>query len=60
MGVPSAAFLAALLALSEGSTGEVVAGAGFGGSFGVIYGLTALAERYRQRRLLRLGLWDGS
>ncbi|MFD8308445.1 hypothetical protein ACFV29_39890 [Streptomyces sp. NPDC059690] len=27
---------------------------------GGIFGLTALHERRRQRRLRRLGLWDGS
>ncbi|MER6424723.1 hypothetical protein [Streptomyces sp. NPDC001137] len=27
---------------------------------GGIFGLTALYERHRQRRLRRLGLWDGS
>jgi len=27
---------------------------------GGIFGLTALHERHRQRRLRRLGLWDGS
>lgn len=27
---------------------------------GGILGLTALYERHRQRRLRRLGLWDGS
>ncbi|MEU3089415.1 hypothetical protein ACWCQ0_36400 [Streptomyces massasporeus] len=29
-------------------------------AMGVIFGLTAVAERLRQRRLKRLGLWDGS
>ncbi|MGW0964645.1 hypothetical protein [Streptomyces sp. NPDC002516] len=27
---------------------------------GGVFGLTALYERHRQRRLRRLGLWDGS
>ncbi|SMF78390.1 hypothetical protein [Streptomyces sp. Amel2xC10] len=29
-------------------------------AMGVIFGLTAVSERFRQRRLKRLGLWDGS
>ncbi|CAL9671432.1 hypothetical protein SUDANB15_07424 (plasmid) [Streptomyces sp. enrichment culture] len=29
-------------------------------AMGVIFGLTAAAERLRQRRLKRLGVWDGS
>ncbi|MGW1293151.1 hypothetical protein [Streptomyces sp. NPDC002533] len=29
-------------------------------SMGVIFGLTAVAERLRQRRLKRLGIWNGS
>ncbi|GEK01020.1 hypothetical protein NHG22_33730 [Streptomyces sp. ATE26] len=27
---------------------------------GLVFGLTALSERLRQRRLKRLGIWDGS
>jgi len=57
VGTPLAGILAAL---SEGSTGDMVVGVCFGGAFGAVLGLTALSERYRQRRLLRLGLWDGS
>ncbi|GAB7102121.1 hypothetical protein JCM4814A_15570 [Streptomyces phaeofaciens JCM 4814] len=31
---------------------------GGGLAFGLIFGLTALGERARQRRLQRLGLWE--
>ncbi|MGW7027109.1 hypothetical protein ACWGFX_07965 [Streptomyces xanthophaeus] len=35
--------------------------AGFAGlALGLIFGLTAVSERFRQRRLKRLGMWDGS
>ncbi|MGK5497984.1 hypothetical protein [Streptomyces sp. URMC 125] len=47
-------------ALSEGSTVDTVIGVCFGGALGVVFGLTALSERHRQRRLLRLGRWNGS
>ncbi|AIA01404.1 hypothetical protein [Streptomyces noursei] len=29
-------------------------------TMGVVFGLTAFSERLRQRRLRRLGIWDGS
>ena len=29
-------------------------------AMGVVFGLTAVSERLRQRRLKRLGIWDGS
>ncbi|MBB0243249.1 hypothetical protein FNQ90_03760 [Streptomyces alkaliphilus] len=32
----------------------------FGLLLGLVLGLTALSERLRQRRLKRLGIWDGS
>ncbi|MGW4382258.1 hypothetical protein [Kitasatospora sp. NPDC004531] len=32
----------------------------FGLAMGLVFGLTAVSERLRQRRLKRLGLWDGS
>ncbi|GAA2693827.1 hypothetical protein [Streptomyces lunalinharesii] len=32
----------------------------FGLLLAVVFGLTAVSERLRQRRLKRLGLWDGS
>ncbi|GAA3368231.1 hypothetical protein GCM10020367_05760 [Streptomyces sannanensis] len=32
----------------------------FGLITGLVFGLTAAAERLRQRRLKRLGVWDGS
>ncbi|MFI7359786.1 DUF6404 family protein [Streptomyces avidinii] len=32
----------------------------FGLVMGVVFGLTAASERLRQRRLKRLGIWDGS
>lgn len=27
---------------------------------GLVFGLTAISERFRQRRLKRLGIWDGN
>ncbi|WP_405816902.1 hypothetical protein OG241_19990 [Streptomyces sp. NBC_01390] len=33
----------------------------FGGlAMGLVFALTAVVERLRQRRLKRLGIWDGS
>jgi hypothetical protein len=32
----------------------------FGLAMGLVFGLTAYSERLRQRRLKRLGLWNGS
>ncbi|MBL3668831.1 hypothetical protein JL475_23100 [Streptomyces sp. M2CJ-2] len=32
----------------------------FGLLMGLVFGLTAVLERLRQRRLKRLGIWDGS
>jgi hypothetical protein len=32
----------------------------FGLLLGLVFGLTAASERLRQRRLRRLGIWDGS
>ncbi|MEV0489011.1 hypothetical protein [Streptomyces atratus] len=32
----------------------------FGLAMGIVFGLTAASERLRQRRLKRLGIWDGS
>ncbi|MFG2113749.1 hypothetical protein ACGFRB_14140 [Streptomyces sp. NPDC048718] len=32
----------------------------FGLLLGLVYGLTAVSERLRQRRLKRLGIWNGS
>lgn len=32
----------------------------FGLLMGLCFGLTAVSERFRQRRLKRLGIWDGS
>lgn len=32
----------------------------FGLFLGLVFGLTAASERLRQRRLKRLGIWDGS
>ncbi|WP_398859380.1 DUF6404 family protein [Streptomyces chengmaiensis] len=32
----------------------------FGVLMGLVFGLTAVSERLRQRRLKRLGVWDGS
>ncbi|MFJ7779247.1 DUF6404 family protein [Streptomyces yangpuensis] len=32
----------------------------FGLLMGLVFGLTAASERLRQRRLKRLGIWDGS
>ncbi|MEU0116283.1 hypothetical protein ABZ137_21885 [Streptomyces bobili] len=29
-------------------------------AMGVVFGLTAISERLRQRRLKRLGIWDGT
>ncbi|MDG9704833.1 hypothetical protein [Streptomyces sp. DH37] len=48
------------VALSEGSMGDAVIGVCFGAALGTVFGLTALSERHRQRRLLRPSLRDSS
>lgn len=40
------------------TVGDVVLLLGGGLAFGLLFGLTALGERARQRRLRRLGLWE--
>lgn len=37
--------------------GEALITGGLGAALGIVFGLSALGERYRQRRLHRLGLW---
>lgn len=44
----------------EGEPADLLFAAAAGLSMHVVFGLTAVAERLRQRRLKRLGLWDGS
>lgn len=43
----------------EGEPDDLMFAAVFGLALGVGFALTAVAERYRQRRLKRLGIWDG-
>jgi hypothetical protein len=55
-----AAWAAYFLLLADVQPSDYVI-AGIGGVLlGGIFGLTALSEGRRQRRLRRLGLWDGS
>ncbi|MEV8125378.1 hypothetical protein AB0P07_14950 [Streptomyces sp. NPDC085944] len=57
-GVP---FTLLCLTLSREEEPDDLLFAAFAGcAMGVIFGLTAVAERLRQRRLKRLGIWDGS
>ncbi len=49
------------LALSDEQESDDLLFAGFAGlAVGVVFGLTAVLERLRQRRLKRLGIWDGA
>ena len=57
-GVPIAILGAATTLEDHGSWGDVLIAGGFGAAIGIVFGLTALGERYRQRRLQRLGLWS--
>ncbi|MEE1837649.1 hypothetical protein [Streptomyces sp. SP17KL33] len=62
VGVWTAAPAAALLGVanldSVNTVGDVMPLLGGGVAFGLVFGLTALGERARQRRLQRLGLWE--
>ena len=62
VGVGTAAPAAALLGVanldSVDTVGDVMLLLGGGSAFGLVFGLTALGERARQRRLQRLGLWE--
>ncbi|WP_232838460.1 hypothetical protein [Streptomyces geranii] len=49
-----------LLSSAEEETENLLVGVLFGLILGLIFGLTAASERLRQRRLKRLGIWDGS
>lgn len=44
----------------EGEPGSLLFAVIFGLLMGLLFGLTAVLERLRQRRLRRLGIWDGS
>ncbi|WP_234344242.1 hypothetical protein [Streptomyces sp. NRRL F-5123] len=56
--VPTTLFF---LALSPGTAPGDLAFAAFSGlALGLVFSLTAASERLRQRRLKRLGLWNGS
>lgn len=58
LAVPFALFF--LMVSSEGDPdGPVLAALG-GLVMGLFFALTAVGERLRQRRLKRLGIWDGS
>lgn len=49
------------LALSREEEPDDLLFAVFAGlAMGVVFGLTAITERLRQRRLKRLGIWDGT
>ncbi|WP_433543817.1 hypothetical protein ACQPZG_00925 (plasmid) [Streptomyces sp. CA-294286] len=49
------------LAMSrEGNTEDLLFAVSAGMVLGVVFGLSAALERLRQRRLKRLGVWDGS
>ncbi|MFJ4321423.1 DUF6404 family protein [Streptomyces lavendulae] len=56
--VPFALFL--LLLSREEEPDDPLFAVMFGLLMGLIFGLTAASERLRQRRLKRLGIWDGS
>lgn len=58
IGVPIAALSSAAALGDHQSSGEVLLAGGLGAALGAVFGLTALGERYRQRRLQRLGLWS--
>jgi hypothetical protein len=57
-GVPVAVLSAAAGLARHDSPGEILIGGGVGAALGAVFGLTALGERHRQRRLRRLGLWS--
>ncbi|MEU2182228.1 hypothetical protein [Streptomyces thermolilacinus] len=56
--VPFTFFL--LLLSGEEEPGDPLFAVMFGLLMGLVLGLTAVSERLRQRRLKRLGVWDGS
>ncbi|MEV3859654.1 hypothetical protein AB0J38_35775 [Streptomyces sp. NPDC050095] len=58
MAVPFALFFLALS--SDGEAADPVGAVVGGLLIGLVFGLTAFSERLRQRRLRRLGAWDGS
>lgn len=60
MGMPVAILCVAAELEDHASLGEALITGGMGAALGIIFGLTALGERYRQRRLQRLGLWSAS
>lgn len=57
-GAPLTLFL--LLLSREEEPDDPVFAVVFGLLMGLVFGLTAVSERSRQRRLKRLGIWDGS
>ncbi|MFE4450639.1 hypothetical protein [Streptomyces sp. NPDC056796] len=58
MAVPFALFF--LLVSEEGADSPLFFSVLLGLGMGVIFACTALGERLRQRRLKRLGIWNGS
>ncbi|MFE7396774.1 hypothetical protein [Streptomyces sp. NPDC057557] len=49
-----------LLLAPEDESDHLLSAASLGLVMGVVFGLSAIAERQRQHRLKRLGIWDGS
>lgn len=58
MAVPFTLFL--LMLSPEEDPNDPLFAVVFGLLMGLVFGLTAFSERLRQRRLKRLGTWDGS
>ncbi|MEU3752962.1 hypothetical protein AB0H17_09395 [Streptomyces olivoreticuli] len=58
VGVPFTLFF--LILSREEEPGDPVFAVFAGLVMGLVFGLTAFSERLRQRRLKRLGIWDGS
>ncbi|MFE7528221.1 hypothetical protein ACFU7Y_21250 [Kitasatospora sp. NPDC057542] len=58
MAVPFTLFF--LMLSREEEPGDPLFAVVFGLLLGLVFGLTAVSERLRQRRLKRLGIWDGS
>ncbi|MFD9972829.1 hypothetical protein [Streptomyces sp. NPDC059017] len=62
VGTPAALFYVLFFVMlsDEAELEDILVATLFGLSLGLIFGLTAASERLRQRRLKRLGIWDGS
>ncbi|MFE7709083.1 hypothetical protein ACFU6I_25505 [Streptomyces sp. NPDC057486] len=58
MAVPFTLFF--LMLSREEEPDDTVFAVVFGLALGLVFALTAFSERFRQRRIKRLGVWDGS